>query len=185
MESSHSSKSGKPGPGDPEVSEADLVWLACAIDSEGCMSTYPVGPARKPFEQLSVANSNWDFIQKVKDLFNRITGRHVRAHRTNGKRQACWTVQLSGAGAVSILRAVRPWLVAKPAQAALLISIRDRAPRPSRTWPPVFAEMAAAVRWLNHHYPQPDDPPETVETRRRAAALAAEGRVQSPEESGR
>lgn len=113
------SKSGNPRTGNPEVSEADLAWLAGIMDGEGSIATYWTklkSGGRVPHLKISVANTDWLMIERVRTLFHAITGRHYKACEKwqAGQIKRQWQIFCNRKASISALcKALFPYLVTR------------------------------------------------------------------------
>lgn len=169
------SKSGEPRTGNPEVSEADLAWLAGILDGEGSIATWLVtrrSGAKLPYVKISVANTDWSMIARVKYLFWALSGRKYKATEKwqTGQKRRQWQVFCNRrASMAAILRAVFPYLVTRRRQAwAAMEWCRIRLHR-GREYPHRLFAYADMIRNATQYPTRPEDGDsfETVETGRR------------------
>lgn len=176
------SNSGKPQPtgvGNPEVSSVELAWLAGIIDGEGCLCAQRYITkrmlCRKVKVHVSVTNTDWNLIKRVKQLFNRICGAHYAAHVQPPKGRfpsshICWRVTVTARReVVALLSAILPHLIAKRERAQLGLRLTNlMLDLPYGARPPQEVERCAdRIKFLNHNPSNPHQP-ETVETVRHA-----------------
>ena len=100
-----------------------MIWLACAIDGEGhiCIErANPSGKYRRPryWPIVSVSNTNLDFLQKVRGIFDAPI---YRTKKEDATRKAQWHWQASSRRALLIIEQVRPFLTIKGPQADAII----------------------------------------------------------------
>jgi len=94
----------------------DTIWLACAIDGEGCVSLCKGGRWFSP--QVHIANTQYKFVEEV----SRITGEKVISRDLRGNRKRQYYVKISDQRkVVALLQGVLPFLVIKRRQAELLV----------------------------------------------------------------
>jgi len=167
------SKSGKPRTGNPEVSELDLAWLAGIIDGEGSICVYwDVRSQRRiPRIKISVANTDWLMIKRVRELFHALTGRHYKACEKfqEGATHRQWQIFLNRrASVIQILAAIFPYMVARRRQAWAAIEMSRLTWRRNGILPQGLFAHAEFIKNCNRTPTQPDDKFqfETVETGR-------------------
>lgn len=147
-------KSGKPRTGNPEVSETDLAWLAGIMDGEGSICVYwrkRLDGSKRPLLKVSVANTNWLMIRRVRSLFHQLTGRHYAASEKwqKGQTKRQWQIFLNRADSViAILSAIRPFMVAKRALIQRAIIVAE--------WKPGFLPCRVSSRWTERGKGTPD-----------------------------
>jgi len=177
------SKSGEPRPGNPEVSEADLAWLAGIIDGEGSIATYwrtfPSG-GRSPHLKISVANTDWLMIKRVRDLFHALTGRHYKACEKwqTGQIRRQWQVFCNRKASIhAVCQAIFPYLVTRRRQAWAAMEW-CRTERARGHYPHRLLAYTEMIRNATQYPTHPDDRSrfETVETgRRQLSNMKAKG----------
>jgi hypothetical protein len=96
------------------VRKTDLAWTAGVLDGEGCIRIN----RSKWFLALSVVNTDQKMIFRLKELFG---AGSIYYGKAKPPRAARWIWSVSSNEAASVLRAVRPYLVTKQAQADLAL----------------------------------------------------------------
>ena len=111
-----------------KLSEAEKAWLACLIDSEGCITiSYcaNTGPTRTNPQwqvRITIANTN----VKLLETFTRITGMgntyNTHAERYNKNAKKSYHTQIVRKQEVcELLTEILPFLIAKKSQARIAI----------------------------------------------------------------
>ncbi len=102
----------------PDVTDADLSYAAGFLDGDGSIQIHSQrSPRRNPFYSLvvSAANADLSLLEWMQSLFGGDI--HHLAPKVGYQRRFAWRV--TGIGAESLLRRVRPWLRVKRVQAWL------------------------------------------------------------------
>ena len=105
------------------LNEAQKAWLACAIDSEGCICTSKPKPGRnKPYPAMFVFNTNLKFVEHAALLAGDIARVHkaqsskvfiVSGERTLTKFKPVYRLQVNGTKCISLLKEILPYLIIK------------------------------------------------------------------------
>ena len=104
-----------------------LGYIAGIVDGEGCISICPVFDKQKSVStshalKVIVVNTDRDLITWLVDsVGGSMCGRHVQ--KATWRVPYTWTV--GGQNAADLLRAIRPWLRIKAAQADVGLALRD------------------------------------------------------------
>lgn len=99
-----------------------VVWLACAVDSEGCIAAYWYS-GHSLDQRIAIANDSLAFIQHARRLTKcGVIVPHTR--RSNGKMS--YELRILQKNEVrKILSLIRPFLIIKREQAELMLKILD------------------------------------------------------------
>lgn len=114
------------------ASDAERAWLAGFFDGEGTISLSSHGRRGTVKATLSMANTNFDNIDRVRVLLASLTGHDFmpRVQATKDKRPAL-TLHVGRHGDIRIvLMAINPWLVGKHDQAVLMLRYLYECSRP-------------------------------------------------------
>jgi len=99
----------------------DTIWLACAIDGEGCISL-----SKSWQKTVNVTNTKYDFVEKAASIMN--TG--IDVHYNKGNRKTLYIAETSDrTKIVQLLESVLPFLLIKEQHAKLMIEyceLRER-----------------------------------------------------------
>lgn len=134
------------------VSDAELAWLACAIDGEGNITLYP--QRQNGYETyrpvIQVINTHKRFVQRAIDICLRVGASYAKLYEraSSDKYRDVFHMQVRGLDSVEIvLSAVQPWLLIKDkfAEDLLLFIKRFRSVNS-----PFERKLAAAVLRKKH-----------------------------------
>lgn len=152
--------------GNPQVTDTQLAWLAGIIDGEG---TITVGflntrETRQYAPSVTVVNTNPVMIATILAIYDQLgVGSHVMERdrtKSLGKR-SIWNVTVQRMGGIEkLLTVLAPFMVAKRAQAELLLRfVRSRIPKKNsgsnrdRTYTQEELDMCLEIRNLNDFTP--------------------------------
>jgi hypothetical protein len=120
----------------PKITDTDLAWAAGIIDGEGCISIFKCSPKSKPGSQRSytlyvrVGNSSFPMTKKLQRLFGGGIGFRPAGRWKSKLPEYKWNV--STHKAVSCLKLILPYLVAKKDQAEVGIEFSKTTKSPGR-----------------------------------------------------
>jgi hypothetical protein len=100
----------------------DTVWLACAIDGEGCISL-----SKSWQKTVNVTNTKYDFVEKAAILMN--TNVEIKEN-TKGNRKTLYIAEIRDRTKIAqLLESILPFLLIKEQHAKLMIEyceLRER-----------------------------------------------------------
>lgn len=109
------------------LSATELAYVAGIIDGEGCIQIRPHKPrgaSRTRVYQVLVSITNGN--EKLIKWLHKSLGGNLYEHRKSyGTVHRMWQINLSTSHAVNMLRAIRPYLIAKAAQCDIAIAFQD------------------------------------------------------------
>jgi hypothetical protein len=107
------------------IEEGKANWLACAIDTEGCIRLSAFTNPRRRRKHLeykpivTIVNTNMDFLNFARSL---IGGGYIFQNKDKrSSRKVCWILSIPHRNLESILNAIKPHLIIKRRQCDLLL----------------------------------------------------------------
>lgn len=90
------------------ASSEEIAWLAGILDGEGSflLNRSIVGGKVYLYPKITVNMTDLDVMERVADLFG--TSTYVLPKKED--RKQAWRASIQGAGAVSLMRLLRPWM---------------------------------------------------------------------------
>ncbi len=152
--------------GTSRVGKKDLTWLACIWDCEGHISIRRTILKKSGTPQYSprvgVTNSSKPMISKTREMLRALDVKHsIRKKQRGGfkgSRKRTWVVSIETLEpAKRLLTYLKPYLIAKPVQAKLLLEFCDRRmknfsredPNSKRRYAPRDFKLVALILELN------------------------------------
>lgn len=84
----------------------DKAWLACALETEGCISIY-----KKRYLRLFICNTSLEFIQRVMNICGSLGSMHARPRGSSIGKKQLYVYTMSGKSAQKLLTELKPYII--------------------------------------------------------------------------
>ena len=108
------------------LTEGEAQWLACAIDSEGCIGIWRQRDGKhasgfKYRPAVQITNTNFDYLAHARSLIDGYVVVDQHPKNVNPKHKVCYRANVNQRAVLGLLEQISPYLIIKKRQAEFVM----------------------------------------------------------------